>query len=237
MKEIRIPLKKFDLDGFISATLKFLDRKVDHPSLAITWVEAPDGCPNYETDENWDFRSKLLNEPVYLFFPFALPDLEGSFNCADGQSYMHPSDALQDFNVGEEEFKDQDETDESPFGASIIGYLIQVEDGTISLTSAVCAMCGCLPPPTVDLLPDGYFLEQPLVNFIKGFVLRDLQSSSSDEIAPRLDQEPRNANTTQKPSDMKKEMKHRINAVLVEDDGKGCDVVISTGRRPSISQL
>ncbi len=208
MKEIRIPLEKFDLDGFINETLKFLDRKVDHPRLAITWVEAPGRCPNDETDKNWDFRSKLLSEPVYLFFPFALPDLEGSFNCADGQSYMHPSDAGDRSYGGEAESEYEEEIEENPLREDIIGYLVQVKDGTISIMSAICPLCGCCPPPTVDLLPDGYFLEQPLVNFIKGFVPKDLQASSSDEIAPRLDQELRNANTTQKPSDMKKEMKH-----------------------------
>ena len=118
MKEIRIPSAKFDLDGFISETLRFLDGKANYPTLAITWVEAPGRYPNDETDESWDFKAKLLTEAVYLFFPFALPDMEGSFDCADGQSYKDPWDAMQGLDEGEEEPEDEDvedETDESPF--------------------------------------------------------------------------------------------------------------------------
>ena len=69
MKEMRIPLEWFDLDGFINETLKFLDRKVDHPTLATTWVEAPGRRPHDENDENWDFRAKLLSEPVDPLLP------------------------------------------------------------------------------------------------------------------------------------------------------------------------
>jgi hypothetical protein len=174
MKEIRIPLEKFDLDGFINETLRFLDSKVNYPTLAITWVEAPGHCPNDETDENWDFRAKLLREPVFLFFPFAIPDLEGSFDCADDQSYMDPwhDETRPCGGEGEPEDEDEDDkTDDSPFfGETLVGFLIRVEEGTISLTSAVCAMCGCCPPPTVDLLPDGGFLEKPLVDFVSLFM-------------------------------------------------------------------
>jgi hypothetical protein len=172
MREIRIPLENFHLDGFISKTLRFLDSKVNYPTLAITWVDAPGRIPNDETDENWDFRSKLFNEPVFLFFPFAIPDLEGSFDCADGRSYKDPWDAMQGLDEGEEEPEDEDrKTDDRPFfGETLVGYLIRVEEGTIGLTSAVCAMCGCCPPPTVDLLPDGGFLEKPLVDFVSLFM-------------------------------------------------------------------
>jgi hypothetical protein len=173
MEQIRIPLDMFNLDGFISETLRFLDNTVDYPTLAITWVEAPGRCPNDETDESWDFKSKLLTEAVYLFFPFAITDMEGSFDCADGQSYRHPSVALQQLAEDQEEPDYGDQIGECPFGDAIIGYLIRVEEGTISVASAVCAICGCYPPTTVDLLPDGDFLEKPLVDFIKGFVKAD----------------------------------------------------------------
>ena len=86
MKEVRIPLEKFDLDGFINKTLRFLDEKADPAYFSHYVGGSSRRYPNDETDENWDFRSKLLSEPVYLFFPFALPDMEGSFDCADGLS-------------------------------------------------------------------------------------------------------------------------------------------------------
>jgi hypothetical protein len=165
-----MPLEWFDVEGFITETMRYLDERVNYPTLAITWVEAPGSCPNDETDENWDFRSKLLREGVYLFFPFAITDMEGSFDCADGQSYRHASFGIEEVDEGEEESEYEDEIDESPFGDDVIGYLIKVEDETITLNSSICAICGCCPPPTVDLLPDGDFLEEPLVGFIKRFI-------------------------------------------------------------------
>lgn len=177
MKEMHIPLEKFDLDEFIHETLKFLDNTVDHPTLAITWMEAPGRCPNDETDENWDFRSKLLKEDVYLFFPFAITDMEGSFDCADGHSYRHASHGIEELDEGQQEpnYEDQDELDESPFGDDIIGFMIRVENRTISITSAICAICGLCPGSKLYLLPDGGFLEKPLVDFIKGFVNADFE--------------------------------------------------------------
>jgi hypothetical protein len=175
MKEICIPLERFDLDGFIYGTLNFLQTQVSgDPTSCITWVEAPGRCPNDEGNRGWDFRSKLLTKPVYLFFPFAIPDLEGSFDCADDQSYMDPWDD-QNRSVGseaEQEYEDED-SDEGPFfGDALVGYLIQVNEEMIHIASAICAMCGCCPPPTVDLLPNGGFLEIPLVTFINRFIKR-----------------------------------------------------------------
>lgn len=226
MHEIRVPLEWFDLDGFITETLRFLDNHVDHPTLAITWVQAPGRCPNDETDRNWNFRAKLLDESVFLFFPFAITDMEGSFDCADGQSYRHASYGIEEVDEGEDEPEYEDETDESPFGDDVIGYLIKVEDGTITLNSSICAICGCYPPPTVDLLPDADFLEGPLVEFVNSFVIQDAQKPTPEEVVQRSCEECQRRSATRKPSDMKQEMKQRIKELLSEDAGKGFDVII-----------
>ncbi len=170
MKEIRIPLEKFDLDGFIKETLRFLDDKVDHPTLAITWVVAPGSYPNDETDENWDFRSKLLNEHVYLFFPFALPDMEGSFDCADGQPYRVRA---EDVWGKDEEWDDEegyDDDDEEFTIEDIIGYLIRFDNGRFEVNPAVCPLSGGYPSPTVDLLNENHFLEKQQADFLNRFI-------------------------------------------------------------------
>jgi hypothetical protein len=226
MKEIRMPLKWFDLDGFITETLRFLDGKANYPTLAITWVGAPGRCPNDETDENWDFRSKLLTESVFLFFPLALPDMEGSFDCADGSSYLVTA---RDFygEDDEEPVKEYDDDPEERFVIEdVIGALLRVDGNEMTVNLAVCPMSGCLPPPTVDLLVDGHFLERLLVYFMNRFVIRDAQEPISEEAVQRLCEECQRRSATQKPSDMKQEMKQRIKELLSEDAGKEFDVVI-----------
>ncbi|MFH1114174.1 MAG: hypothetical protein V1792_09660 [Pseudomonadota bacterium] len=184
MNAIRVPLEKFDLDGFINKTLKFLDYKADYPTLAITWVEAPGRYPNDETDENWDFRSKLLCEPVYLFFPFALPDMEGSFDCADGQSYRVTA---KDYYGEDEEWDDEegyDDDDEEFSIEDIIGYLIRFIDGVFDINLAICPLSGGFPPPTVDLLDEKHFLEKKLIDFISGFVSADTEIRGESSQSP-----------------------------------------------------
>src|SRR5208283_5038098 len=121
MKDINVPVENFDLDGFINKTMDFLKTQTSeeiNPSAAITWVESPDRCPHDEGEQGWDFRSKLLEGKVFLFFPFGFSDLEGSFDCADGNSYRDKS--------GEGESA-ENEDDERLFGDGIIGYLVRVE--------------------------------------------------------------------------------------------------------------
>ena len=164
MKDINVPLENFDLDGFINKTMDFLKAQASEdldPSGSIYWVESPGRCPHDEGEKGWDFRSKLLEGKVFLFFPFGFSDLEGSFDCADGNSYTDRS--------GEAESA-EDEDDDCLCGDDIIGYLARVNDGSISIQFAICALAVCLPPPTVDLLTDCRVLEQPITQFIQGFV-------------------------------------------------------------------
>jgi len=121
MNELRVPLEKFDLDRFSVKILDFLKNQAAEdldPSGSIYWVESPDRCPHDEGEQGWDFRSKLLEGKVFLFFPFGFSDLEGSFDCADGNSYRDKS--------GEGESA-ENEDDERLFGDGIIGYLVRVE--------------------------------------------------------------------------------------------------------------
>jgi hypothetical protein len=226
MQEIRMPLGWFDLDGFINKTLSFLDGKVNYPTLAITWAEAPGRCPNDETDENWDFRSKLLNEPVYVFFPLALPDMEGSFKCADGTSYLvRARDLDEEYNEDPAEECEED-SDERFVIEDIIGALLRVDGNEMTVNLAVCPLSGCIPPPTIDLLDEGHFLEQLIVDFVNRFVIRDAQEPNPEEAVQRLCEECQRRSAAQKPTDMKQEMKQGIKTFFREDAGKGFDVVI-----------
>ncbi|MFH1114172.1 MAG: hypothetical protein V1792_09650 [Pseudomonadota bacterium] len=227
MKEIRIPLETFDLDGFINDTLHFLETVVSEecdPSYGITWVEAPGGYPHDGDQQGWDFRAKLMNEPVHLFFTFAFFSDDKIVDCADGNSYQCPWKNTGYCDPAQEE---DDEADSIPFTVEdLVGYLVRVEEGTISVSSATSGAVLGMPPFRVDLLPDGDFLEQPLVNFVNRFVIRDVQEPTPEEAAQRWCEECQRSSASQKPSDMGQEMKERIKKLLREDAGKGFDIVI-----------
>jgi hypothetical protein len=161
MKEIRVPLKKFDLDAFIGKVLNFLTAQVLEgidPSCATYWVESPGHSLQDGGDGGWDFRSKLVNDGVRVFFPFAIPDYKGSFECADCNRYRVPAE-------DEDEYDAQCSVEED-----IVGYFVHVSDGVISIASAICPLSGSMPPATIDLLSDCKELEQPMIDFIHGFM-------------------------------------------------------------------
>jgi len=167
MKHIHMPLEKFDLDGFINKTISFIEaqisKKID-PSAAIVWVEAPGRGPYDEGDHGWDFKAKLMEGEVFLLFPFALPGDSIELHCADGKSYNISSDSPDDEESEEGVYVDT-------FFDATIGYLVRVDNGTISLSSAICPIPGgCGPFARVNLYPDAGVLEQPMTEFIQGFI-------------------------------------------------------------------
>jgi hypothetical protein len=231
MKEIRIPLEMFNLDEFLNQTLRFLRTVVTEecdPSYGVTWVEAPGGYPHDGDQQGWDFRAKLMNEPVHLFFTFAFFSDDKVVDCADGNSYPCPWKNTGYWDPSQEE--DDEEDDNSiPFTVQdLVGYLIRVEDGIISCSSATSRPFAGMPPFRVDLLPDGDFLEQPLVEFVNRFVIQDAQELTPEEAVQQLCEECQRRSATQKPSDMRQEMKESIKRLLGEDAGKGFDVVIGS---------
>ena len=164
MKDINVPVENFDLDGFINKTMDFLktqsSEEVD-PSAFITWVESPGRGPNDEGEKGRDFKAKLLEGKVFLFFPFASPGDPVELHCADGNSYSLSSDEDED---GEGSYEDE-------FFDAFVGYLVRVDNRTISFSSAICpVVVGCGPLSRINLHPDCGVFEQPMTEFIQGFV-------------------------------------------------------------------
>jgi len=54
-------------------------------------------------------------------------------------------------------------------GYNVADYYHALRDAA-SLGSAICPLIACLPLPTVDLLSDCGVFEQPMTEFIQGFV-------------------------------------------------------------------
>ncbi|MGO9570623.1 MAG: hypothetical protein ACLP5H_24090 [Desulfomonilaceae bacterium] len=169
MQEISVPLDKFDLDGFINKTISFIEAQISKeidPSAAIVWVEAPGRGPHDESDQGWHFKAKLMGGEAFLLFPFALPGDSTEPHCADGKSYNISTDSSDDDEYEEGGYVDT-------FFDATVGYLVRVDNGTISLSSAICPIAGgCGPPARVNLYPDCGVLEQPMTEFVWGFLRR-----------------------------------------------------------------
>jgi hypothetical protein len=169
MKEMRIPLEKFDLDGFVSGIMIFLKSRTlegSDPSPLICWAESPGAELQFVDENGWDFRSKLLNEPDYLFFPFAHPDLRGSFDCADGQSYRVRVNHLWGEDGKCADLEKREESDEPVLVEVIFGYLVRLDGGEVEVILADFPLMGF----TVNPICDGHFLEQQMVDFINRFI-------------------------------------------------------------------
>jgi hypothetical protein len=164
MKEIRLPLEKFDLKALLKRTTRFLKDQVSpevDPTYPIVWIQSLEDVPVFGPESGWDVLSALADEGKRVFFPFAFTDVDGTLTCADGNTYGPAPD-------------DEDSVDEVIIGIEdSVGFLVQVSEGYVTLNSAVHGGGGCTgPAPGVDLYPNCGVLEEPMNDFI-GVFLKD----------------------------------------------------------------
>jgi|GEM_PF-514550 len=176
MKEIQISLEEFDLEALLETTVQFLKEQVSpevDPTYGIVWVQSNDDVPVFGPESGWDVPSGLKKEGKIVFFPFARADADGTFTCADGNTYGAAPD-------------DEESDDYMLIGMEdSIGFLVQVKDGTVIINSAIHAGGACPgPPPSIDLSPDCGVLEKPMEKFIK-----DLVRSDRSDIEPLIQDE------------------------------------------------
>ena len=130
MKEIRKPQASFDAEAFFAPTIEFLGQRMSprvDPTYAIVWVENSENVPVFGPESGWDVLSALKDDPKMIFLPFAYADADGTLTCADGNTYGPISD-------------DEDSEDGLFIGLEdSIGYLVQVQDGTVTINSAIHA--------------------------------------------------------------------------------------------------
>lgn len=160
MKEIRIPQEDFNLEAFFRSTVEFLQKstlpEVD-PTHGIVWVNNVGAVPIFGPESGLDMLSVLKEDGDTVFFPFAYND-EGTMVCEDRITYLH--------HFSEESFQG-----ELPIAdKGTMGYLVQIQDGTVIINSAINAGGGCTGKvPCVDLSPDWGFLDKAMESFIRTF--------------------------------------------------------------------
>ena len=162
MKEIRTQLANFDINAFLARTVQFLGHQVSpkvDPTYGIVWVQSVGDVPVFGPESGWDVLAALVKEEKIIFFPFAHADADGTFTCADGNTYA----SLSDY---------QDSADQMIIGLEdSLGFLVQVKGGYVIINSAIHAGGACTgPSPSVALYPNCGVLEKPMEKFIQGFI-------------------------------------------------------------------
>lgn len=171
MKEIKVPVKQFDLKGVYEKTIEFIDNNFTcdfHSTYFILPVDEPKSQTYGVPPEGWDVLGSLQRGEYQAFFPFALADDECT-HCADGTVVKHPED---DWDGDDEDMEGNEEED--AFSLSMTdtgGFLVQIKDGLITINSAVhfSGMCPG-PMPSVDLEPDCGALDYIMTRFVVRFV-------------------------------------------------------------------
>lgn len=161
MKEIRMPVEWFNLQGLLEQTVQFLKEQVSpgvDPTFGIVWVQNPGEVPIFGPEEGWDVLA-AIQEGKHVFFPFAHYYDDGILTCADGENYDLEIDKESDehqFYIGMED---------------AAGYIIRVQDGYVTVNPAIDAGGACTaPPPSVELCDDLGPLEVPMTKYIAQFI-------------------------------------------------------------------
>ena len=168
MIEIKMPVQKFDVEGFVTDILKFIESQgigADGPETVIAEVEEDGSTPNWgELISDRNILHELLEEEKALFFTFSDTNIGEPISCADGNSYQIDND---------EEYDEEDDEEESfcMGEAEVVGYVLKVSQGELSIQTVVHGPgLMCFDGPSVEEIEDAGPFEQGMTEYLKRFV-------------------------------------------------------------------
>ena len=169
MKEIRTLLDQFALEDFVDRTADFIRKSMfeeEGPIYGLAYADRVGSVPVYVfgPDDGWQVPHVLKEEKAIVFFPFACTMDDQTLLCAGRFRYL------------------TDQEDEIPIGCEdVIGYLVQVNDGTVIINSAIHAGgFAPLPLPGIDFFPDCRILDEPMRKFVRGFIYEEETEAETD---------------------------------------------------------
>ncbi len=166
MRELRVPVNRFDLESFIDEIFNFLKTVLDEdtdPSYAVAWLREDNGEPDYGPEnESRDHREELLEDRKILFFPFSTSNVDQLITCADGEEYelvglyeADPDEEYEEFQLGD---------------TDVLGYLIKVENREFVINSAVHGGGDSRRGPYIRIVQDCDHLDEPLHDFVIHYI-------------------------------------------------------------------
>ena len=155
MKEIRVPIEKFNFNKFVDDYIKFAPEVVN-TDYAVAIIEKSGDAPEFVDDfEDKKELLNLLNQGKALFFMFSDVNVgQGDIACADGNEVEIDEDS--DFNlIGE---------------VDCVGFLISKKNEEFIIKSAI-HYGGSFPgsKESIDIETDCDIFEAPMQKYIESF--------------------------------------------------------------------
>jgi hypothetical protein len=166
MKAFELPLKKFDLVGY----LKGLEHLPDEGMGLAGHVQVfdPDGLGEDELGDDLPELALRIVTAGGAFVPFHSANVDGVFACLDGREYELPLEEDEDGNANPEW---DDIYDTVPSDAGALGHLLNIEGETLRIEPAVTDVDG-----HIDALeeedPDQTLLGPHMDAYVKRFMRR-----------------------------------------------------------------
>lgn len=162
MKESRISLERFDLEGFIDTLVDFEEDQFVDPFSSVYVVGTLGDQPVSIDLSKSSVFEQMAREGKLVFFSFTAPSVDRFVECMDGGVYESP------FETGNEleDFKNRF----YPSNLHYVGYLMGIEDGDLVINSALFFAGTFINDPDLSMLKHAGILEEPLADFIKEFM-------------------------------------------------------------------
>ena len=184
MKEMKMPVQKFDVEGFVTDILKFLKSQEiggDEPDVVIAEVEEDGSTPDWgESIPNRNIIRELLEEEKALFFTFSNTNSGEPIPCADGKTYQidYDEEDCDEVDEGNEETdeaeEEEDDSAEYSLGlgeGEVVGYVLKVSQGELSIQTVVHGPgMMCFDAPSVEEIEDAGPFEQGMTEYLKRFI-------------------------------------------------------------------
>lgn len=181
MQETKIEFENFDFHHFVDSMFDFAPKVLSDPEYFVQWVKESKDEPNdLENCLDHNVLLKALEDGKCLFFSFSDVNFGEPIRCANGKAYL----LLDDDYVNE---NDEDENDEDEYEIIVaedyndsdfcfgdvdcLGYLLEKKGDQLIINTAINAG-GCCPGPgpSIDIKEDCYIFDQPMKEFIQGFI-------------------------------------------------------------------
>lgn len=163
MKQLVIPVERFDFDGFLEATYAFIRDRLKEPDPSI-WVQAMEPDSDFPEDMGCRDVREDLEKGLALFVPFALPDMTGGTVCAHGRDYATWQTLEEEGGVPEEHEYLVDDINE-------IGYIIHVKNEKYMIrTAQLFGGLSAGPLPYLEEQENMGIFEEAMAEFLRKFI-------------------------------------------------------------------
>jgi hypothetical protein len=161
MKEYRISLENFDLEGFIETLVDFEEDQFVDPFSSVYVVGRLGDQPVAIDLSRSSVFEQMAREGKLVFFSFTAPSVDRFVECMDGGVYESLPETGNELEDLRNRFY--------PSNLHYVGYLMGIDNGQLVVNSALFFAGTFINDPEITLLSHAGILEEPLAAFITEF--------------------------------------------------------------------